>query len=278
MTAEMAADPVGALPRLMREQEEAALAQGPLTIEEERQIGRRMRDQYLASAAARGFRESRDERDLAYLRALVERLRQGMIHRDRYDRIEVRLIDAPMPDGQAFAGGSLVFTTALLNVADEATVAGVVAHELAHLDLGHVEYYARRERFAARAFQFDGPGAFADPTAMMRRGLAVGSLFANPYRPEHELEADCWATTRLYLAGYDPRALARFFEDLNRRMRDRPDEGFPWSWRSHPYSLDRRAEVMNRLEQLRRWKPNAALGLHPDRLRDRRVEPEPSEN
>ncbi len=269
MANRFAENPAGGMPSILRDQEVAELQGRPLNVEEERRIGRSRRERYVADAARRGFALNGNARDLAYLRSLVDRFQGHMVHGDRYPRIEIALIDAPMPDGHAFPGGSVVFTTGLLETADEATVAGVVAHELAHLDLGHVEYYARREHFAANAFSGNDPREFADPTRMMRKGMAIGSLFANPYLPEHELAADCQATTWMYLEGYDPKALARFFEGLNRRLRDQPDGRFVPSWRSHPYSLDRRDEVLDRLEQLQRWRPRQDLGLFPDRLRGR---------
>jgi predicted Zn-dependent protease len=193
-----------------------------------------------------------------------------MRHRERYAEIDVTLIEAPLADGQSFPGGSLVFTTALLETADEATVAAVVAHELAHLDLGHVYTYAKRVELGRRgvpADQFNPAGL----SAMMTRGAALGSLFMNPYKPEHELAADCQATTWLFQAGYDPGALAAFFERLNRIHRDQPVPDVMANWRSHPYSLERKAAVERRLAQLRRWKPNAPLGRFPDNLR--RLEP-----
>ena len=72
----------------------------------------------------------------------------------------------------------------------------------------------------------------------------------NPFRPEHESEADCTSTTWLYRDGYDPRALVGFFERLHRRLGDGPvDPAFSFG-RTHPYSLDRRRDVLDRLAQL----------------------------
>ena len=42
---------------------------------------------------------------LNYLRSLVDRLAARMTHRDRYPKIEVGLINAPVSDGQSFPGG-----------------------------------------------------------------------------------------------------------------------------------------------------------------------------
>ena len=92
-------------------------------------------------------------------------------------------------------------------------------------------------------------------------------MMFRPFRPEQEHDADCTAVTWMYREGYDPRALAGFFERLNRRRNDAPDAPFVSFLRSHPYSLDRRDHVRARLAQLQRWKPRNDLGLFPERLR-----------
>ncbi len=271
MMTDMAENPATGFARVLKDQEAAAMRSTTLSAAEERRIGRRQRDLYLKAAAEKGFPASENARDLAYLRGLVARLSPRMKNRARYPDIEVRLIDSPIPDGQSFAGGYLVFTTALLDEPDEATVAGVVAHELAHLDRGHVLEYARREKMADNAFRATTNGGMVDPSAMMTHGMALGSVMMDPYRPEHEHEADCLATTWLFQEGYSPHGFADFFVRMNRRNRDQPDSPFWKLARSHPYSLARRDAVLERLDQLQRWKPRDDLKLHAADLRNRSV-------
>ncbi|HEV3120659.1 MAG TPA: M48 family metallopeptidase [Isosphaeraceae bacterium] len=247
-----------------------ALANVMLTPAEERRAGERARAEYLARADKSGFHIANDPKKLQYLRDLVETIAPHMRNRARYPKIEVTLIDAPVSDGQSFPGGYLVFTTALLNEPDEATVIGVVAHELAHLDRGHMYEYARRGKLAETTFaQGPGPGFVMGGQfdQFFTRGLALFSLMMNPFRPEQELEADCTATTWMYQEGYDPRALVGFFERLHRRLNDQPADPFFSFWRTHPYSLDRRREVLDREAQLARWRPRNDLGLFPDNLK-----------
>jgi predicted Zn-dependent protease len=245
-------------------QEKEALATIHLAPAEERALGKQMRETYLREAQQRGFRKLGGDERTRYLEALVTSFSPLMRNKDRYPQIEIELIDCPIAEGQSFPGGFLVFTTGLLASADEATVAGVVAHELAHLDLGHNFQYARRAKLALEGFAADHPADFG---TMMTRGAAIGSVMMNPYRPEHELAADCQATTWLFQQGYDPSALARFFEQLHERQQDeRLPETFA-SLRSHPYTLDRRDEVRQRLAQLKRWRPAQQLGLFVENLR-----------
>jgi hypothetical protein len=226
-----------------------------VSVAEERESGLRARDEYLRQAAERGYRTVRDGPKLARTQALVDKFTPLMKHRDRYPRIDVLLIDAPIPDGQSFPGGYLVFTTALLDEPTEDSMAGVVAHELAHLDLGHLYNYAKRGKFAETAYS-SPPGAGATFDQFFTKQMALFGLLMNPYRPEHELEADCLAVSWMYRQGYEPTELAGFFERLHRGLGDRPDDpnfGFSLG-RSHPYSLDRKVHVERRYAQLRKAK------------------------
>lgn len=213
---------------------------------EERQLGAKAREEYLKRAAQQGYRESNDAEKLDRVRKLVDRFAARMQHRDRYPKIEVSLIDAPISDGQSFPGGFLIFTTALADEPDETTLAGVVAHELAHLDLGHLYGYARRSKLAEATYA--RPGATFDQ--FFTRQMALLGLLMNPYRPEHELEADCEAVSWLYQEGMDGSGLIGFFERLHDRIQDQPANPFFSFGRSHPYSLERKNHVQRRMAQL----------------------------
>jgi predicted Zn-dependent protease len=250
----------------LSQMESPALQGVRVSIGEERQAGERARSEYLRNADARGYRVVTDRVRLDYVRALVERFAARMTNRDRYPKIDVSLINAPVSDGQSFPGGFLVFTTALLDEPDEATVAGVVAHELAHLDRGHLYGYVRRSKLAENAFD---PSATSGMTfdQFFTRQAAVFGMMMNPFRPEHENEADCTAATWMFQEGYDPRALVRFFERMHERKNDQPDNPFFSFGRTHPFSLDRRDHVLARLAQLKRWRPKQELGLYAENLK-----------
>ncbi len=270
MMSTMARNPAGGFADVLKEQEVAAIRGTTLTVAEERRIGRQQRDLFLRTLRSKGFTIREVAKDTDYLKALVAKFVPRMKNKARYPEIEVTLVDSPIPDGQSFAGGFLVFTTALLDEPDEATVAGVVAHELAHLDRGHLNEYAKREKLASTAFR-PTPDTMANPALFMARGMALGSLMMDPFRPEHEHEADCLATTWLYQEGYSPQALADFFTRMQRRNRDQPDAPFLRIARSHPYSLARREAVMDRTKQLQRWKSRDDLKLYAEALRERKV-------
>lgn len=250
--------------------EEPALQGVSVSVNEERRAGREARENYLAKAKQQGFKVVEEGIRLEYLRALVERLASRMKHRDRYPKIDVTLLSAPISDGQSFPGGFLVFTTALLDEPDEATVAGVVAHELAHLDLGHLYGYVRRSKLAETTYARPAAVGVSFDRFFTQQAALLGLLF-NPFRPEHESEADCAAVTWLYQEGYDPRALVGYFERLHERRHDQPTNPFFDFGRTHPFSLDRRDHVQARLAQLQRWRPRHDLRLAADELRHFRI-------
>ena len=242
MMSSMQNNPAGGFQDFLSKQEQKALQEMRISPAEERAIGKSLRDQYLRDALAHGFHQINDPDKLGYLQDLVDGFRQFMTHRDRYPRIEVGLIDAPDPDAQAFPGGFVIFSAGLLKEPDEASVAGVVAHELAHLDCGHMYWLAKRAKLADTAFQMPAGGPNGvDPSRFLSRGMAAGSVMMNPFKPSLELEADCQSTTWMYLAGYDPRALVGYFERLHQRIQDQPNNPYFQFTRSHPYSLDRSA-------------------------------------
>jgi hypothetical protein len=251
----------------LAEMEGPALNGIRLSYEEERAAGEKARLEYLRRAEAQGFTRNNDPELRKYVRELVEGLSKHMATRSRYKDIEITLLNAPISDGQSFPGGMLVFTTALFDEADEATIAGVVAHELAHLECRHLYNYARRSKLFQETYARP-PGGPADFDQFFQRQMALFGLMMNPYRPEHEHEADCVSVTWLYQDGYDPTALMRFFERLHNRRNDAPNGPFDFG-RTHPFSLDRREAVRRRVAQLQRWKSRADLGLYPDNLRRR---------
>lgn len=240
-----------------------------LSAPEERQAGREALKEYLDRAKRAGYVLDDDPGDLAYLEALIAKAVPHMKNKARYPKIEVHLIDAPIPDGQSFPGGYLVFTRGLLKEPDEATVFGVVAHELAHLDRGHLYGYARRAK-AIRSRGMGRPDQFMDFDRMFARQFALLGMMLNPYRPEHEHEADCQAATWMYLEGYDPVALVGFFERLHARVKDQPANPFFNLGRSHPFSLERKRAVAERSAQLRRWWRRDDLARAAENLRKRK--------
>jgi predicted Zn-dependent protease len=114
--------------------------------------------------------------------------------------------------------GGYIFVTrgALALMQDEAELAGVLAHEVAHVNRKHVvKEIQKRARTALGAEiakeALDPKGETFDAVV----GLGTNVLFLGLSR-EDELEADRLGVTYAAQAGYDPRGLKRFVEKLQK--------------------------------------------------------------
>ena len=117
----------------------------------------------------------------------------------------------------ALPGGFVFVNRGAIEVADnEAQLAAVMAHELSHVALRHGTAQASKAQLAQGAAGIFG-GLFGGSTggAVLTEGVALGAggLLLR-YSRGAETQADVMGTQVLYDAGYDPRAMAQFFEKL----------------------------------------------------------------
>ena len=72
------------------------------------------------------------------LQRVMAPLVRAMDHPRPLDQVKVAIMDDPHINAASAGGGEFYVTTGLLQKADDLRLAGVLAHELAHDDLGHV--------------------------------------------------------------------------------------------------------------------------------------------
>jgi len=121
----------------------------------------------------------------------------------RLDEIRVRVIDDPNINAANAGGGEFQVTTGLLAKANDEHLRGVLSHEIAHDDLGHV---ARAQTLSTGLnigvilLEQVIPGSSAvTPIA--------GALIANSYSRSEELEADRHGVEILRRTGYSKRVM-----------------------------------------------------------------------
>jgi beta-barrel assembly-enhancing protease len=117
----------------------------------------------------------------------------------------------------ALPGGYVFVNRGAIEVSDnEAQLAAVMAHELSHVALRHGTAQASKVQIMQGAAGIFG-GIFGGSTggALLTQGVALGagSVLLH-YSRSDETQADVLGTQALYDAGYDPRAMAQFFEKL----------------------------------------------------------------
>jgi len=180
--------------------------------------------------AGRGDGYSQADRQMERLRQVMLPLLRVANHRMPIDEVRVSIVEDSALNAAA-GDGHYYVTTGLLNQATDDQLRGVLAHEIAHEDLGHPAKAqvvgvgvglgtALLEKF------FPGSATIA-PTA--------GTLISNSYSRPLELEADRHAVTLLKRAGYSKHTM---IDSLSWLMRRTGDSGGGFL-ASHPATSDR---------------------------------------
>ena len=176
----------------------------------------------------------------------VNRVGQNLVlHSDAKVPFTIKVIDSDEVNAFALPGGFFYVNKGLLLAADnEAELAGVMAHEIAHVAARHaVENQAKAsllEYAALGASIFLGgiPGMIYQNTA----GIGLLGIFMKFSRSAEE-EADRLGVQYMYAAGYDPGAMATMFEKLEAKNKKKP--GFiSRAFSTHPAPPDRRAAAL----------------------------------
>ena len=173
------------------------------------------------------------------------------------------VINDPQINAFAVPGGLFALNTGLINSArnmDE--VAGVMAHEIAHVTQRH---YSRSQE------------AFKGQGLLSLAGILVGALVASQsdgdvgaavmlgsqaalmdkqltYSRNQEREADRIGMQYMYAAGYNPQSMADFFEVMHRATSQ--VSFLPDFWFTHPLTSERMSEARLRANQLPPVKSN----------------------
>src|SRR5262249_22106921 len=154
----------------------------------------------------------------------VNRVEQNIVRNsDSKVPFTTKVVESDEVNAFALPGGFLYVNTGLILAADqEAELAGVLAHETAHVAARHGAETASKEQavnFASIPLIFLG-GA-AGMGARQAAGLAIPLSFLKFTRSQ-EAEADYLGAQYMYKAGYDPSSLLSFFEKLQAKEKAKP--------------------------------------------------------
>ena len=227
-------------------------AQSTLSLEDEYRIGRMV---------MRNLRESggvlEDPETTEYLQSLGLRL-SSQAHDGNRD-FSFFLVNDPAINAFALPGGFIgIHSGLMLETANESELAGVLAHEVAHVTQRHIarsiEAQSRTSLVSAAAMLAailigSAAGGGSDVTMgaiSAAQGLAAQAQIS--FTRENEYEADRVGIGILASAGFNPKAMPAFFETMGRRTQLGPNM-VPELLRTHPVTSARIAESMGRAEQ-----------------------------
>ena len=151
----------------------------------------------------------------------------------------IKVVDNDEVNAFALPGGFFYVNTGLILAADnEAELAGVMAHEIAHVAARHATKNATRAQIWNMAsiplIFLGGPAGYAIREIA---GLAIPMSFLK-FSRDAEREADLLGVEYEYASGYDPAAFVQFFEKLH--VKEKEKHSFiAKAFTTHPMTGDR---------------------------------------
>jgi predicted Zn-dependent protease len=170
------------------------------------------------------------------------------------DHVVVNVVEDEAINAFALPGGAIyVHTGTIQKAADASELAGVVAHEIAHVTERHVAHLYRRQRntgVAAQAFTILVAILTGNPYIANAASLGTqvaATAYLSTFTREAESESDAVAVETLIAAGYDPEGMLTFFDTLRKETAGgmRP----PQFLSSHPATEERIADVRRMIQQ-----------------------------
>ena len=234
----------------VRFSEDMDRAQEDFTPEQEYYIGRAVGAQILTRYSV----DSSGPDQTAYLNKILQALVVNSPGPELYNGYHAVILDSDEINAFATSGGHIFVSRALIDsAASEDTLAAVLAHEIAHVQLRHSvkAIQADRKAQAIRAFAASGTGALTGGTALEEltdifdKSItdALITLIDKGYSRDQEFDADTNALALLAAAGYDPVSLLDMLRTLDQDQPNHPG-GFN---ATHPVPRDRLNNVNRRL-------------------------------
>ena len=186
----------------------------------------------------------------------VNRVGQNIVRNsDAKVPFTIKVIDAEEINAFALPGGFFFVNTGVITAADnEAEMAGVMAHEIAHVAARHGTRQASRgEMINYGSIPLIFLGGWAGYGIRQAAGLAVPMGFLK-FSRGFESEADMLGLEYIYKAGYDPTAFVDFFEKVQSLEKTKPGT-MSKLFSSHPPTDDRIKHSQETIQKYLKAKP-----------------------
>lgn len=186
----------------------------------------------------------------------VNRIGQNLVRNsDAKVPFTIKVIDAEEINAFALPGGFFFVNSGLITKAEnEAELAGVMAHEIAHVAARHGTRQATRGsiiNYASLPLIF--MGGWTGYAIRQGAGLAIPIGFLT-FSRGFEREADDLGIQYLYKAGYDPIAFVDFFEKIQSLEKKKPGS-ISKVFSTHPMTDDRIKAAQKNIQEMLEPKP-----------------------
>ncbi|HEX4276707.1 MAG TPA: M48 family metallopeptidase [Bryobacteraceae bacterium] len=190
----------------------------------------------------------------------VNRIGQNLVRNsDAKVPFTIKVIDSEEINAFALPGGFFFVNTGiLLNADNEAEMAGVMAHEIAHVAARHGTRQATRgDLVNYGSIPLIFLGGWTGYAIRQGMGLAIPMGFLT-FSRAFESEADKLGLEYMYKAGYDPESFVDFFEKVQSQEKRKPGT-MSKVFSSHPPTDDRIKAAQKNIEELLKAKPEYVL-------------------
>jgi len=183
----------------------------------------------------------------------INRIGQNLVRNsDARVPFTIKVLDTEEVNAFALPGGFFYVNSGLILAADnEAELAGVMAHEIAHVAARHATKNMTRAQIWNMAsvplIFIGGPVAYAISEVA---GLAVPLGFLK-FSRDAEREADLLGLEYDYATGYDPEAFVEFFEKLN--VEKKKPNLVAKAFATHPMNVER---IQAAQDEIRKYLPD----------------------
>ena len=181
----------------------------------------------------------------------VNRVGQNLVRNsDSKVPFTIKVIDSDDVNAFTLPGGFFYVDSGLILDADnEAELAGVMAHEIAHVAACHAARENTRSQLMNLAsiplIMVSGPIGYAGYEAA---GIALPMTYLK-FSRGFEAEADYLGVEYMYKAGYDPQAFTAFFEKVEALEKQKPGT-IAKVFSTHPQTPDRIEKTQNEINTL----------------------------
>ncbi len=186
----------------------------------------------------------------------VNRVGQNLVRNsDAQVPFTIKVIDSDEVNAFALPGGYFFVNSGLISRADtEAELAGVMAHEIAHVAARHGTRQASRAEIANwLTLPMIFMGGWTGYAIRQGAGLAIPLTFLT-FSRGFEADADKLGLQYMYATGYDPTAFVDFFEKIQALEKKKPGS-MSSIFRTHPLTDERVKDSQKSIQDMLKAKP-----------------------